>query len=136
VYGLKFITPSRDRMKRLERDALGPIVVVEHEDGTTSRFRSKEIFPECFLHETARWRRSYFGEDPGEAHPVVVALRTATNLEALMSEQGTMLGTFLGEDEIMRGVRERPGPQVRERNKTLPGEAKATSSRIPSSPVP
>lgn len=40
----------KDRMNRLERDALGPLVVVEHEDGTTSRFRSEEIFPECFTH--------------------------------------------------------------------------------------
>ena len=108
----------RSRLKRAERDAFGPLVVVEHEDGTTSRFRSEEVFPECFLHETARWRRSYFGEDPGEAHPFVVALRTATNLEALMGEQGTMLGTFLGEDEVLRGERARSGSPVRE---TSPG---------------
>jgi hypothetical protein len=36
-------------------------------------------------------------------------LRTATNLDALISEQGTMVGLMLGEDEIIRGVRERGG---------------------------
>jgi hypothetical protein len=104
----------KGRMKRLERDALGSMVVVEHEGGTTSRFRSEEVFPECFLHETARWRRGYEGVDPGEAHPFVVALRTATNLEDLMAGQGTMVGMFLGEDEILRGVRERGGAPVQE----------------------
>lgn len=39
-----------------------------------------------------------------------MALRTATNLEALISEQGTMVGHLLGEDELIRGVRERAGP--------------------------
>ncbi len=44
----------------------------------------------------------------------MVALRTATNLAALMSELGTVLGLWLGEDEIIWGLRERPGPPVRE----------------------
>jgi hypothetical protein len=92
--------------------------VVEHEDGTISRFRQDEVFPECFLHEFDRGKRHYFGEEPGEAHPFVVALRTATNLDALMAEEGTMVGHLLGEDEVMRGVRERLGPPVRE---TSPG---------------
>jgi len=64
----------------------------------------------------ARWSgaRHFAGGHPGEAHPFVVALRSATNLDALMREQGTMVGHFLGEDEIIRGVREKPGPAVRE----------------------
>jgi len=99
----------RSWIKRLERTADEKLVMVEHEDGTTSRFRQEEVFPDCFLHETSRWRRNHFGEDPGEAHPFVVALRTATNLEALMSAEGTMVGLMLGEDEIIRGVRKRGG---------------------------
>lgn len=67
---------------------------------------------ECFLHETDRGRRDYFGEEPGEAHPLTVALRTATNLEHLMRENGTIPGHFVGEDEVLRGLRERPGPPV------------------------
>jgi len=31
-----------------------------------------------------------------------------------MREQGTKVGHFLGEVEIIRGVREEPGPAVRE----------------------
>jgi hypothetical protein len=99
----------RGRLRKLTRAAEEHLVTVEHEDGTASMFRGEEIFPGAFLHETARWRRNYFGEEPGEAHPFVVALRTATNLDALVSEQGTMVGLMLGEDEIMRGVRERGG---------------------------
>ncbi len=83
-------------------------LVVEHEDGTTSRFREKDIM-DAFLHEYGRGGRHFDGEEPGEAHPVVVALRTATNLDSLMSEQGTIVGHMLGEDEIIRGLRERPG---------------------------
>ena len=108
----------RERLRNLERAADVELVVVEHEDGTTSKYRGDDIFPDAFLHETARWRRNYFDEEPGEAHPFVVALRTATNLEALMSAEGTVVGLMLGEDEIIRGVRERPGPPVR---KTSPG---------------
>jgi hypothetical protein len=103
----------RGWIKRLERDADEHLVTVEHEDGATSKFREGDI-TDAFLHEYHRGQRHYDGEEPGEAHPFVVALRTATNLEALMSEQGTMVGFMLGEDEIIRGVRERPGPPVRE----------------------
>jgi hypothetical protein len=96
----------------LEREAEVALVAVKHEDGKTSRFQEEEIFPECFLHEIAWGRRTFDCEEPGPAHPFVVALRTANNVEALMSEQGTMIGQLLGEDEIIRGVRERPGPAV------------------------
>ena len=103
----------RGRVRRLEREAEEvALVVVELEDGKTSRFHEEEIFPECFLHEIARGRRAFDGEEPGQGHPFIVALRTANNLEALMSEQGTMIGQLLGEDEIICGVRERPGPPV------------------------
>jgi hypothetical protein len=108
----------RERLKNLERAAEERLVIVELEDGTSARFREEEVFPECFLHELERMGRDYDGEEPGPAHPFVEALRRAANLEALASEQGTMILNFLGEDEILRGVRERPGPPVRE---TSPG---------------
>jgi hypothetical protein len=105
----------RGRLRNLEREAAVSLVVVEHGDSKTSRFREDEVFPDCFLQEMERGARHFAGEHPGEAHPFVVALRSATNLDALMRrEQGTMVGHFLGEDEIIRGVRERPGPAVRE----------------------
>jgi hypothetical protein len=98
----------RDKLRRLERDADKRAVIVEHEDGTTSKFTEEDV-RDAFLHEYHRGGRRYDGEEPGEAHPFVVALRTATNLDALMGEQGTMVGFMLGEDEIIRGVRERGG---------------------------
>ena len=102
----------RRRLLKLEREMGAELVVVRHEDGTTSRFREDAV-TDAFLHEMERGRRHHFGEEPGDAHPFVVALRTATNMEALMAEQGTVVGLLLGEDMIMRGEIERPGPSVK-----------------------
>ncbi len=109
----------KDRLRRLTRAAERGMITFELEDGTTARFYSDE-FMECFLHETARGRRSYFGEEPGPAHPIIEALRKVSDeeLARVMSENGTLLGQLVGEDQIMRGERERPGRPVRE---TSPG---------------
>ncbi len=101
----------RGRLRNLEREVDTTLVVVEQEDGTTSRFSEEEVL-ETFMHEMGRMREHGGGEEPGPAHPFIAALRTATNLEALMLEQGTFIGTLLGEDEVIRGVRERKGPPV------------------------
>ena len=104
----------RGRVRKLEREMETEYVTVEHEDGSRSRWQlGDDGFAEVFIHETDRGGRHFDGEDPGTAHPFVVALRTATNLESLMREQGTMLGFWVGEDEIVRGLRERSGPPVR-----------------------
>lgn len=104
----------RDRLKKLQRATRKDMITFELEDGTTARFYEDE-FMDCFVHEMERGRRHYFGEDPGTAHPMVEALRKAEpgEVERLMSTQGTMLGFLVGEDEIIRGERERPGPAVR-----------------------
>ncbi len=99
----------RGRLRKIEREMETVLVAVEHEDGTVSRWRLDELFEEVFVHEYGRWTQ----EEPGPAHPFVVALRTATNLEGLMSEHGTVLGHWVGEDAIIRGEAERPGPPVR-----------------------
>ncbi len=88
------------------------LVPVEHEDGTVSRWPLDDAFVDIFLHKMERGGRHFDGEEPGPAHPFVVALRTATNLEDLMAEQGTMLGFWGGEDEVIRCLKERPGPPV------------------------
>lgn len=105
----------RGRIKRLIRQTERKMIVFELEDGTTARFYEDEIFPECFLHESARGRRHYFGEEPGPAHPFVEALRKAApgELERLVPTQGWIISYWLGEDEIMRGERERPGRPVK-----------------------
>jgi hypothetical protein len=99
------------RLRKLERELDAETIAVEHEDGTTSRFQEDAVM-DAFLHEMERGRRHHFGEEPGEAHPFIVALRSATNMDALMAEQGTVVGLLLGEDMIMRGEIERPGPPV------------------------
>lgn len=104
----------RGRIKRLVRQTERDMITFRLEDGTTSRFYADE-FMDCFTHEFERGSRHYFGEEPGPAHPMVEALRKAApgEVERLMSTQGTMLGLLVGEDEIIRGERERPGPPVK-----------------------
>ncbi len=102
----------RGRLRRLEREMEAELVSVEHEDGTVSRWPlGDEGFAEVFGHEYGRWTQDD-GEDPGPAHPFIEALRTATNLGALMAEHGTVLDHWVGEDAIIRGEAERPGPPV------------------------
>jgi hypothetical protein len=109
----------KDRVRRLTRAAEREMITFELEDGTTARFHSDE-FMECFLHESARGRRHYFGEEVGPAHPIIEALRKVSDEEMarILSEHGTLLGMLVGEDQIMRGEVERPGRPVRE---TSPG---------------
>jgi hypothetical protein len=103
----------RDKLRRLERAADEDLITFELENGKVARF-AQGAFTECFLHEYERGRRHYDGEDPGLAHPMVEALRKAKNLGAVMAEHGTIMGAFVGEDAIMRGEMERPGPPVKE----------------------
>lgn len=99
----------RGRVRKLERAMETEYVTVEHEDGIRSKWPlGDEGFKEVFVHEYERWTQ----DDLGPAHPFVAALRTATNLEALMAEHGTVLGHWVGEDAIIRGEMERPGPPV------------------------
>jgi len=72
------------------------------------------------MHEYQRGRRHFEGEEPGAAHPFVQALRNAApgEVERLVPTQGTIITLWLGEDAIIRGERERPGPPVEE---TAPG---------------
>jgi hypothetical protein len=109
----------RDKLRRLSRAVERDMIVFTLHDGTVARFYSDE-FATCFVHELERGRRHYFGEDPGPAHPMVEALRHVSEEEMarIVTTHGTAIAHFLAEDEIMRGLRERPGPPVRE---TSPG---------------
>jgi hypothetical protein len=103
----------RDKMRRLERVADEGLITFELEDGTVARF-AEGHYIECFLHEYDRGSRYIRGEDPGPAHPMIEALRKAKDLGAVVAEHGTLLGALVGEDEVMRGEAERPGPPVKE----------------------
>jgi hypothetical protein len=109
----------RERLKRLTRLAERETVSVRLQDGSCVRFYEDE-FREAFIHESARWRRHYFGEEPGPAHPIIEALRRASGeeLSRVFSENGMILQHLVGEDQIIRGERERRGSPVRE---TSPG---------------
>ena len=109
----------KDKIRRLTRMAEREMMVFELEDGTTARFY-KDEYISCFLHEHDRGCRHYFGEDPGLAHPMIEALRKVSDEEMarILSQHGTLVGMMVGEDQIMRGERERLGPPVRE---TSPG---------------
>jgi hypothetical protein len=109
----------KGRLRNLEREAETDLVTIRQADGTVKRFASED-WTECFLHEYHRGLRHFEGEEAGPAHPLVEALKNAAEgeVERLVPTQGTMLLHWLGEDEILRGKRERPGPPVRE---TSPG---------------
>ena len=109
----------KDKVRRLARVVEREMITFELEDGTTACFYSEE-FMECFIHETERGRRHYFGEEPGPPHPIIEALRKVSDEEMrrVLGEHGTLLGCLFGEDQIIRGERECPGPPVRE---TSPG---------------
>jgi hypothetical protein len=71
----------RERLRELERLAEREMIAFRLKDGTTVRFYEDEVWPGCFLHESDRGSRHYFGEDPGPAHPFVEALRNAAEGE-------------------------------------------------------
>ena len=107
----------RERLRELERLAEREMIAFQLGDVTTARFHEDDVWPECFLHESERGRRHYFGKDPGPAHQFVGALRNAAEGKAERT-QGSIILHFLGADTILRGERGRPGPPVRE---TSPG---------------
>ncbi len=93
----------RDRLKRLTREAERETFSFTLRDGTIKRFYEDE-FMDCFVHEFARDRRAWNGEEPGPAHPIMEALRHVSEdeLERVTSGQGTMLGHLVEEDERIR----------------------------------
>ena len=54
----------RGRLRKLKREMETTRVVVEHDAGTTSRFRGEIICPDAFLHKFDRAKRHHKGESP------------------------------------------------------------------------
>ncbi len=70
----------RTWIKRLERDSRDEEIVIPQQDGSVARFGTRDL-EEGFLHEAERFRAVYRGEDPGEAHELTVAKRSAMSAQ-------------------------------------------------------
>ena len=66
----------RSWIERLERDSRDEQIVIPQQDGSVARFGNRDL-EEGFLHEANRLRAIHRGEDPGEAHPLTTAKRSA-----------------------------------------------------------
>ncbi|MDQ3437185.1 MAG: hypothetical protein M3491_07640 [Actinomycetota bacterium] len=66
----------RGWVRRLERASQDTQIKIIQEDGTTARFPMGTA-EHAFLHEANRLRALHKGADPGEAHPLTVAKRSA-----------------------------------------------------------
>jgi hypothetical protein len=58
---------------------------------------------DCCVHEWARGRRHYLGEEPGPPHPIIEALRKVSDeaLRRILSENGMFLEHIVAQDRIM-----------------------------------
>lgn len=102
----------KSRLRRLEREAEEDLIVLKLEDGTIARF-TEEDFKDSLISMTERAKAYDEGREVPPATPLTEALRYVTNLQELVPIYGTWLLMFVGEDEIVRGERERPGPPVK-----------------------
>ncbi len=66
----------RNWVRRLERATQDDQLSILQRGGTIAKFPADATF-EAFLHEAERFRAIHRGEDPGEAHPLTVAKRSA-----------------------------------------------------------
>ncbi len=92
----------RGRLRKLRREMEAELLVV-----------SMGMAPRTSSQRSRLWRRSCMrwsetagtisGKAPGLTHPFIVALRTVMNLDAIIVEQGTMVGHLLGEYRPRRG---------------------------------
>lgn len=102
------------RMKKLESEAEGYLIDIPQVDGTVERFLGDAVM-EAMVSHFERGRAHLDGtphEELPPPHPLVDALRGARDLDALVGTHGTIISFLLGEEEILRGERERPGPPV------------------------
>ena len=67
----------RDRLRRLERDAEGEVVVIPQRDGTVARF-PKAALRDSFLNLMARLGA---GEEATPEHPLIEAVRNSSGPE-------------------------------------------------------
>lgn len=104
----------RARLKRAEKVAHVDMIAVPQPDGSVKRFHPDELIP-AMVSSWERMRASLDGEDLPEPHPLLDALYNASEetVEELCEVHGEgMVGFIAGEEQIVRGDVERPGPEV------------------------
>lgn len=102
------------RVRKLELEAEEYLIDIPQMDGTVQRFPEDSV-TEAMVSHFERGRAHLDGtpyEDLPPPHPLVEALRGARDLDTLVGTHGTVISFLLGEEEILRGERERPGPAV------------------------
>ncbi len=66
----------RSWIERLERDSRDEQIVIPQQDGTVAKFPADAAL-EAFGREAERFRAIHRRQDPGEAHPLTTAKRSA-----------------------------------------------------------
>lgn len=84
----------RDRLRRLQKRAEGPIVTIPQRDGTVKRFPQRQL-AEAFMSNANRLKASVNGEPVPDEHPVVVA--------AANSSDPAWRDSFFGEMDLELG---------------------------------
>ncbi len=73
----------RNWIRRLERATQDDQLSIPQKDGTIAQFPADAAL-EAFRLEAERFRAIHRGEDPGEAHPLTVAKRSARHPQAFV----------------------------------------------------
>jgi hypothetical protein len=102
----------KDKVRRLEQLAEGRLVSVELEDGSVIRF-DPDLIVECFSNVMQRIRADEDEPTP-ERHSFIDTLARVRDKESFERDYGNWVGLIVAEDEVLRGLRERRGPPVRE----------------------
>jgi hypothetical protein len=99
-------------VRLLEQLAEGRLASGELAEGSVVRF-DPDVSVECFLNVMQRMRADEDEPTP-ERHPFMDMLARVRDKESFEREYGNWVGLIVAEDEVLRGLRERRGPPVRE----------------------
>lgn len=104
----------KGRLKRAERLSGVDMILVPQPDGSVKRFHPDALL-DALVSSYDRGRAHLEGEPLPEPHPLLQALYSASEetVNELSEAHGMgMVGFMAGEEQIVRGDVERPGPEV------------------------
>lgn len=104
----------RRRIRRAEKTAHVDMIAVPQPDGSVKRFHPDALV-DALVSSWGRIRASVDGEPLPDPHPLLDALYNASGeaVEELCRVHGDgMIGFMAGEESVVRGDVERPGPAV------------------------